>query len=514
MPNYARYSILCGPCPRCPSALDSIADIVWPKIDIIIEKGHDTGFARVRCPRCGDEECVDTSTTIATRDAVATAILNWNAKHWPGTSFCFDNIDHVFCAMRAVDRYAEYQAGGTAPFPMELAWFASPEHETEALDLLKARRQHNEIENLANMVPTNFSKISEENLKTFNVAIEAGAHKTPESIMTAITAGASKAMQRYHRPGAYHTMVQQPPDWSSENDAETLRCMQNSVSGVQYSHDKGHDLGAKPKQENKMAYNQSNPQCSTVSDAQVVIGMTDVTAWLLYPIMYNTAKECFISLNYLKACGRFGAGDAVCIVTHDHNGAGSIMGYVTDVVPNEDKVDGSKTLEIICRVIAGAQPGTDQTTPCPDVTGLAQSNPSVTFVAPAANPDPQPTLLFCPDSDDLLVLYLPHRGPDDPEAKIQPVLRVKRWGEVTVVPGWKNRMDETAMGFWRALAHVYRSLPLPVSPKQEAIIKFCTNNHMTLAEFDAQYYARPARHMEVVDTCNVYGLWVIEKIYP
>jgi hypothetical protein len=118
-------------------------------------------------------------------------------------------------------------------------------------------------------------------------------------------------------------------------------------------------------------------------------------------------------------------------------------------------------------------------------------------------------LELLPNDDDILILSLPHRGPADAEAKVQPVLRVKRWGEVEVVPGWRNRMDETAMGFWRALAHVYQALPLPVSAKQEAIIKFCREHRMTLAEFDLQYYAKPYHYS---GECVEIDAWEIVTI--
>jgi len=111
--------------------------------------------------------------------------------------------------------------------------------------------------------------------------------------------------------------------------------------------------------------------------------------------------------------------------------------------------------------------------------------------------------------DDVLVLYLPDRMTGKPE----PVLRCKRWGELEVVAKWYAKMNALAQAFWRAVAHVHHALPLPVSDKQEAIIAFCNKHHMTLAEFDRNYYARPVKHLEVMDaSVVVHGIWTIEKI--
>ena len=99
--------------------------------------------------------------------------------------------------------------------------------------------------------------------------------------------------------------------------------------------------------------------------------------------------------------------------------------------------------------------------------------------------------------DDILVLHLPHRGAADANPVVQPVLWVKRWGEVKIAPGWVNRMGDLAQAFWRAVAQVHRDLPQPVSPKQEAILAFLNERRMILQEFDQQWYARPAIHMDV-----------------
>jgi hypothetical protein len=89
--------------------------------------------------------------------------------------------------------------------------------------------------------------------------------------------------------------------------------------------------------------------------------------------------------------------------------------------------------------------------------------------------------------DDVLTLYLPDRMTGEPE----PVVVIKRWGETEVASKWQHRLGDLGQQFWRAVAHVYQALPLPVSPKQEAILAFCNEQHMTLAEFDRNYYARP-----------------------
>lgn len=102
------------------------------------------------------------------------------------------------------------------------------------------------------------------------------------------------------------------------------------------------------------------------------------------------------------------------------------------------------------------------------------------------------------DGDDILVLHLRHRGSNNANPVVQPVLWVKRWGEVEVAPGLHHHMGDLAQGFWRAVAQVHRDLPQPVSPKQEAILAFLNERHMTLAEFDQQWYARPAIHMDVL----------------
>jgi hypothetical protein len=119
-------------------------------------------------------------------------------------------------------------------------------------------------------------------------------------------------------------------------------------------------------------------------------------------------------------------------------------------------------------------------------------------------------LLDIPGSgDDVLILYLPDRMTGKPE----PVLRCKRWGELEVVAKWHGKMNELAQAFWRAVAHVHHALPLPVSDKQEAISAFCNKHHMTLAEFDRNYYARPVKHLEVMNASAVIrGIWTIEKI--
>jgi hypothetical protein len=108
--------------------------------------------------------------------------------------------------------------------------------------------------------------------------------------------------------------------------------------------------------------------------------------------------------------------------------------------------------------------------------------------------------------DDVLVLHLLHRGSNDGNPVVQPVLWVKRWGEVKVAPGLHHHMNDLAQRFWAAVAQVHRDLPAPCSPKQEAIIRFCNERHMTLAEFDQQWYARPAVHMDV--------LHEDERVYP
>lgn len=108
-------------------------------------------------------------------------------------------------------------------------------------------------------------------------------------------------------------------------------------------------------------------------------------------------------------------------------------------------------------------------------------------------------------SDDALVLYLPDRMTGAP---VQ-VLACKRWGEVEVKPGWHRKLNEIAQGFWKAVAQVYHALPLPVSAKQEAIIAFCNERHMTLAEFDLHYYARPLRHD---GACVEISAWEIVKV--
>jgi hypothetical protein len=109
-------------------------------------------------------------------------------------------------------------------------------------------------------------------------------------------------------------------------------------------------------------------------------------------------------------------------------------------------------------------------------------------------------------SDDVLTLHLLYRGPDDTEAVLQPIVTIKRWGEAKVMPGWHKRMGDLAQRFWAAVAQVHHDLPAPVSPKQKAILEFLNERHMTLAEFDQQWYARPAVHMDV--------LHEDERVYP
>jgi len=115
--------------------------------------------------------------------------------------------------------------------------------------------------------------------------------------------------------------------------------------------------------------------------------------------------------------------------------------------------------------------------------------------------------------DDVLVLHLLHRGSNDPNPVVQPVLWVKRWGEVKVAPGLHHHMGDLAQRFWRAVAQVHRDLPQPVSPKLEAILAFLTERHMTLAEFDRQYYARPILHpSEVGRGTHETAVWEIMEI--
>jgi hypothetical protein len=109
------------------------------------------------------------------------------------------------------------------------------------------------------------------------------------------------------------------------------------------------------------------------------------------------------------------------------------------------------------------------------------------------------------EGDDAVVIYLPDRMTGERE----PVITIKRWGEAVVKPGWHNRMNDLAQAFWRAVAQVYQALPLPVSPKQEAIIEFCNLHHMTLAEFDRQYYAKPLRYS---GQCVEIDAWEIVKV--
>lgn len=91
------------------------------------------------------------------------------------------------------------------------------------------------------------------------------------------------------------------------------------------------------------------------------------------------------------------------------------------------------------------------------------------------------------EGDDVLVLYLPDRVTGEP----QPAVRCKRWGEVEFSSQAYGKVNELAQRFWRAVSQVHHDLPEPVSAKQEAILQFCNEKHMTLAEFDRQYYARP-----------------------
>lgn len=100
-------------------------------------------------------------------------------------------------------------------------------------------------------------------------------------------------------------------------------------------------------------------------------------------------------------------------------------------------------------------------------------------------------ILHGDDGDDVLTLRLQHRGPDNTEPVMQPVLVVKRWGEVEVMSGWHKRMGDLAQKFWAAVAQVHHDLPAPVSPKQEAILAFCNEHHMNLAEFDRGYTMMP-----------------------
>jgi hypothetical protein len=118
---------------------------------------------------------------------------------------------------------------------------------------------------------------------------------------------------------------------------------------------------------------------------------------------------------------------------------------------------------------------------------------------------PQPTLAighegkllltFPGEGDDLMVLHMP----DPVSGENKPVLRLKRNSELDIDPCWRRHTGELALQFWRGVADVCRTLPPPVSPKQEAIIAFCTEKKMPLKEFDANYYAEPVNHGEVVD---------------
>lgn len=109
------------------------------------------------------------------------------------------------------------------------------------------------------------------------------------------------------------------------------------------------------------------------------------------------------------------------------------------------------------------------------------------------------------EGDDAVVIYLPDRMTGERE----PVITIKRWGEAVVKPGWHKRMNDLAQAFWRAVAQVYQALPLPVSDKQETVIKFCNEHTMTLAEFDRQYYAKPLRYS---GQCVEIDAWEIVKI--
>jgi hypothetical protein len=104
-------------------------------------------------------------------------------------------------------------------------------------------------------------------------------------------------------------------------------------------------------------------------------------------------------------------------------------------------------------------------------------------------------LTFPGEGEDLMVLHMP----DPVSGENKPVLRLKRNSELDIDPCWRRHTGDLALQFWRAVADVCHTLPPPVSPKQEAIIAFCTEKKMPLKEFDAWYYAEPVNHGEVVD---------------
>jgi len=96
-------------------------------------------------------------------------------------------------------------------------------------------------------------------------------------------------------------------------------------------------------------------------------------------------------------------------------------------------------------------------------------------------------LKFCPNEETIFELSMPDRL----TGKREVACTLKRWGTMQVPTKWRKQFDDLALRFLGALAHFCRTLPLPVSPKQEAIIKFCQEHKLCLADFDAQYVALP-----------------------